>query len=148
MSANQMPWPTEAPIEAIAFGDAHIEANASAFDTIFPGLGDILRDTWTAVRPAPTCACTAGLPHRWDCELTPMWAQMVRDSPCLDCGHGSHPGQECGHPIYEEVSQYSRGMIFSRLLFAHQCACGRAESYLRAIALAGLTGQLSEDEES
>lgn len=146
MTVNEIPWPTRAPIEGIAYGDAYIEANASALDTAFPGFGDILRETWAAIRPLPTCACTVGLPHRWDCALTPIWAQMVRESPCFDCGHGSHPGQQCGHPIYGEERQYVGGMIFTRLVFDRQCACGRAESYLRAIALAGLTGQLSEDE--
>ena len=85
-------WPTHMPIEALKVGDVVIDDHAQAYDAMLPGLGDILRDTWQAVRPQPTCDCPkrpSGTrrrdgqpprnPHRWNCTLTPIWAQTIRE---------------------------------------------------------------------
>lgn len=71
-------WPTHASIEHLAWADMYIEASAQAYDAILPTLGDVLRDIWPQVRPLPTCDCE--LPHhRWNCHLTPIWAQTIRE---------------------------------------------------------------------
>lgn len=36
-------------------------------------------DYWKAVRPQPTCDCPLDPYHRWNCALTPIWAQTMRD---------------------------------------------------------------------
>ena len=74
--------PASAPIEALRAGDVFIECYAVAYDAILPGLGDVLRDIWPSVRPQPTCDCPMDPYHRWNCDLTPIWAQTIRD---LDC---------------------------------------------------------------
>lgn len=74
-----MTWPTHIPAEALEYGDAHIEAHALAYDAIMPGLGDTLRHCWTLIRPQPTCDCPLDPYHRWNCALTPIWAQTMRD---------------------------------------------------------------------
>lgn len=69
------------PIEAIRAGDAHIQLQAAAFGAItgLSGVGDLLREAWAAIRPEPTCDCPLDPHHRWNCHLTPIWAQTIRD---------------------------------------------------------------------
>lgn len=62
-------WPTELPPEALAY----------AYDKIIPGLGDALREAWKLLRPQPSCDCPMNPHHRWNCHLTPIWAQTMRD---------------------------------------------------------------------
>jgi DNA-directed RNA polymerase subunit RPC12/RpoP len=72
-------WPADQPPEVLAHADAYIEASAEAYDSILPGLGDALRAVWADVRPAPSCDCPMDPYHRWNCALTPIWAQTMRD---------------------------------------------------------------------
>ncbi len=80
MTANPSErWPTHAPAEALVYGDRYIEATAEAYDTILSGLGDVLRAAWHEIRPQPTCDCPLDPYHRWNCSLTPVWAQTIRE---------------------------------------------------------------------
>lgn len=73
-------WPHEAPIELLAKADAHIELTALAYDAVFGTFcGDLMRDLWRDIRPEPTCDCPMDPYHRWNCALTPIWAQTIRD---------------------------------------------------------------------
>lgn len=74
-------WPFEAPVELLAEADAYIEMTAGAYDAIalLPGIGELLREAWATVRPRPTCDCPMDPHHRWNCALTPIWAQTIRD---------------------------------------------------------------------
>lgn len=78
-------WPTEAPIELLRAADAEMEALAAACDDAFGGLlglsvlGDAFRAAWQQIRPRPTCDCPLDPHHRWNCPLTPLWAQTMRD---------------------------------------------------------------------
>lgn len=75
-------WPTHAPIELLHEADAAVEVMAATYDSIgiFGPLGDVFRELWRDIRPQPTCRCRAltGY-HDWNCELTPIWAQTMRD---------------------------------------------------------------------
>lgn len=75
-------WPTHAPIELLREADAAVEVMAATYDSIsiFGPLGDIFRELWRDIRPQPTCDCPMDPHHRWNCNLTPIWAQMLRDS--------------------------------------------------------------------
>lgn len=75
-------WAKTAPAELLNEADAYIELIASAYDAIaiLPGIGGLLRDAWAAVRPQPSCDCPMDPHHRWNCELTPVWAQLMRES--------------------------------------------------------------------
>ena len=63
--------------------DEYIEACAQIYDTcLFPGLGDVLRDAWREIRALvvpPHCDCPLDPHHRWNCALTPVWAQTIRE---------------------------------------------------------------------
>lgn len=63
--------------------DEVIEAYAQAYDAyVLPGLGDVLRGAWREVRSSffpPPCDCPMDPHHRWNCALTPVWAQTMRD---------------------------------------------------------------------
>ena len=72
-------WPTAVPVEALIVGDAYIAAHAELYDSIIAGLGDALRCAWEAIRPKPLCDCPMDPYHRWNCALTPIWAQTIRD---------------------------------------------------------------------
>ncbi|MCV7354470.1 hypothetical protein [Mycolicibacterium fluoranthenivorans] len=76
---QHLAWPATVPAEALAVGDAYIEEHAAVCDSIFPGLGGFLRDIWRAIRPSPSCDCPLDPYHRWNCALTPIWAQTIRD---------------------------------------------------------------------
>lgn len=80
----QLPWPAEILAEA----DAAIESTASTYDaiTVLPGIGDVLRETWAAIRPRPLCDCPMDPYHRWNCPLTPIWAQTIRELDCNPWG--------------------------------------------------------------
>lgn len=80
---SELTWPTHAPIELLHEADAAVELLASTYDGmngIFGPLGDVYRELWRDLRPQPTCRCRAltGY-HDWNCELTPLWAQTIRD---------------------------------------------------------------------
>lgn len=68
-------------------GDDIIEAYAQAFDALLiPGRGDVLRDAWRDIKTwllPPLCDCPMDPYHdpyhRWNCPLTPLWAQTIRD---------------------------------------------------------------------
>jgi len=67
-----------------ANADDYIEACAQCYDSlILPGLGDVIRETWFALADiwiANLCDCDlAEGHHRWNCTLTPIWAQTIRD---------------------------------------------------------------------
>lgn len=63
---------------------AQAEEVAQCYDAFMPdlGLGDILRDLFrnalAAIAP-PACDCDLNAYHRWNCALTPLWAQTMRD---------------------------------------------------------------------
>ena len=63
--------------------DEYIEACAQIYDTcLFPGLGDVLRDAWREIRALvvpPHCDCPLDPHHRWNCALTPVRAQTIRE---------------------------------------------------------------------
>lgn len=64
--------------------DAVIESYAQAYDAMLPGfgIGDIVRDTWRELTRwlfPPACDCELNPHHRWNCALTPIWAQAIRD---------------------------------------------------------------------
>ncbi len=75
-------WPARMAVEMLAAADAAIESYAELWESIFPGSSFIVLDAWRAVRPAPMCDCPMDPYHRWNCVLTPIWAQTIRD---LDC---------------------------------------------------------------
>ena len=83
---TELRWPTEAPIELLLAADTQIELYATAYDDLFSGLaglsvlGDAVRAAWYSIRPRPTCDCPMDPHHRWNCELTPVWAQLMRES--------------------------------------------------------------------
>lgn len=72
-------WPTRVAAEMLAAADAAIESYVELWDSLFPGSGFIIRDAWYSVRPKPTCDCPMDPYHRWNCALTPIWAQTIRD---------------------------------------------------------------------
>lgn len=80
--------PMRLPIEAIKAGDEYIEAYAQSYDAIVPTLGDVLRNVWADVRPESTCDCPLDPHHRWNCALTPIWAQTIREGylPTMEFG--------------------------------------------------------------
>jgi hypothetical protein len=66
----------------LAARDHHIETYAQVFDSLFGyATGDLLRSTWRRdIRPILTpCDCPLDPYHRWNCPLTPIWAQTMRD---------------------------------------------------------------------
>jgi hypothetical protein len=72
-------WPTEMWPEHLALADAYMESYAQAYDAILPPLGDALRHTWALIRPRPTCDCPTDPHHRWNCPMTPLWADTIRE---------------------------------------------------------------------
>lgn len=75
-------WPMFALAEGLKMADGMVDQYADAYDAILPGLGDVFRHTWQIVRPQPTCDCPMDPHHRWNCALTPIWAQTIRDLGC------------------------------------------------------------------
>ncbi len=76
---QHLAWPATVPAEHSPSGTRTSRSTRRYVTRSSRGLGGFLRDIWRAIRPSPSCDCPLDPYHRWNCALTPIWAQTIRD---------------------------------------------------------------------